>query len=130
MNTGDITAIATAFFSNAYGVQARANAGNSPISINNSCNLLVQGSTDASGIFALSESVAGGNGVSVENSGDINVTGIYTVRAIVATGVGPGSATSVLNSGDIVVASTGLPGHAGEGHLRRDQWRIQPARDL
>ena len=100
MNTGDITAIATAFFSNAYGVQARANAGNSPISINNSCNLLVQGSTDASGIFALSESVAGGNGVSVENSGDI------------------------------VVASTGLPGHAGEGHLRRDQWRIQPARDL
>jgi hypothetical protein len=48
----------------------------------------------------------GGNGVAVENSGDMNVTATYVSRGIIAIGVGPNSATSVVNSGDLVVTST------------------------
>ena len=36
----------------------------------------------------------------------MNVTATYVSRGIIATGVGPNSATSVMNSGDLVVTST------------------------
>jgi hypothetical protein len=105
-NHGDITSIGTGLSSKAYGIEARAYGANSPIAVENSGNMLVNGGSDASGIFALSQNVVGGNGVSVENSGDMNVIGIYTVRAIVASGIGPNSPTSVVNSGNLVVTST------------------------